>query len=66
METRDLAALERQYAAIQAAKKAMCRVPIAPAEPVDTTPPVLPQESLKQPTETVPNEYGNYVGIGCP
>jgi hypothetical protein len=44
MNTRNIAALERQYATIQAAKKAMCRAPLAQpaqaahaAQPVETT-----------------------------
>lgn len=41
MDTRDMAALERQYAEIQAAKKSMWRAPLEPAEPVNTTPPVM-------------------------
>ena len=65
METRDLAVLERQYAAIQEAKRAMWRAPLEPSEPVDITPPML-----KQPAESAPNEYGGYFGpipsAGCP
>ncbi len=65
METRDVAALERQYAAIQEAKQAMWRAPLEPSEPVNATPPVL-----KQPAESAPNEYGGYFGptpsAGCP
>lgn len=49
MQTRDIAELERQYAAIQAGKKALWSPPTLPAEPVNTTPPVLKQESLTQP-----------------
>jgi hypothetical protein len=41
MNTRDVAALERQYATIQAAKKNMCRAPLVqaaePAKSADTT-----------------------------
>lgn len=55
MDTRDLRTLERQYAAIEAAKKVMWRAPLVPAEPVNITPPVL-----KQPANIGPNEYGSY------
>lgn len=69
METRDMTALERQYATIQAAKATMWRAPLEPAEPVEVTPPVLAcaehqagAQQLKQPAETGPNEYGGYFG----
>ncbi len=79
METRDVAALERQYAAIQVAKKSMWVAPVGPAEPVEATPPVLacPEhqasccvstQQLKQPVETVSNGYSFFggAGAGCP
>lgn len=59
METRDVAVLERQYAAIQEAKKSMWRAPLELAEPA------CPE--LKQPTETGPNGYSYFgdAGTGC-
>ena len=67
METRDVPALERQYAAIHEAKNAMWHAPLGPAEPVETMPPLMacPEHQaseLKQPTESVANDYGSYFG----
>jgi hypothetical protein len=68
METRDLAALERQYTAIQEAKRSMFRAPLESAEPVDVTPPVLASSEhlacyhseLKQPAESGSNGYSYF------
>lgn len=55
METRDVPTLERQYAAIQEAKRTMWRAPLEPSEPVDITPPIL-----KQQTDIGPNGYSYF------
>jgi hypothetical protein len=49
MNTRNIATLERQYATIQAAKKSMCRAPLA--QPAQAAQPVGPVETTSAATE---------------